>query len=81
MPVSCAVRAAVWFAFSVVCGYIMFRATRRPLEKSVPKMVYRWFSAVYSVCYATAVMGYILLIVDIFGFSFITGIPVRGGAH
>jgi hypothetical protein len=35
--------------------------------------VYRWFLVIYKVCYSMAVVGYVIIMLDVFGFTLIFG--------
>jgi RING finger protein 121 len=48
----------VWTLFSLVTGYIIFKATRNPMGGTTPRLVYRWFLLVYKICYAVALISY-----------------------
>eukprot|EP00736_Rhodelphis_marinus_P008529 Rmarinus@m.16967 len=57
----------VWLAWSVITGYVIFLATRRPLAQSTPRLVYSWFVASYRICYYAACTGYVVLMMMFFG--------------
>lgn len=69
--------AVVWSFFSCMTAYVTFRASRRPLAKGVPQMVYRWFLIVYKVCFSMACVGYVVIMLDVFGLALILGDSVR----
>ncbi|KAG7667551.1 hypothetical protein KSW81_001246 [Nannochloris sp. 'desiccata'] len=60
----------VWAMFSGVTGYLLYRCTfEKTMDKSLPKMIYRWFYGVFKVSVAIGVSGYVLLLVNIFLFA------------
>ena len=60
----------VWAFFSGVTGYLLYKCTfERTIEKSLPKLIYRWFFTVFKVSVAIGSIGYVLLLITIFAFS------------
>ena len=58
-----------WSIFTVITLYVIFLASKKALDHTTPRLVYRWFYLVYRVCYSCAVGGYGLIMLDFFGFS------------
>ncbi|XP_062513711.1 E3 ubiquitin ligase RNF121-like [Corticium candelabrum] len=58
---------AIWTLFSLITGYIIFKATSKSMEGTTPRLVYRWFLLVYKLCYAVALLGYMLTVVIFLG--------------
>ncbi|CAG8478824.1 2275_t:CDS:2 [Paraglomus brasilianum] len=56
----------IWTLYSALNGYILHLASRKPLDQQTPKLVYRWFAAVYKVSYTVGIFGYILLMLQFF---------------
>jgi len=55
----------LWTLFTSVSAFLLYKATRRPLERTTPRMIYTWFFWLYWVSYATGLGGYIILLTDI----------------
>jgi RING finger protein 121 len=56
--------------FSGVTGYFLYRCTfEKVIDKTLPKLIYRWFYGVFKVSVAIGVSGYILLLINIFLFA------------
>eukprot|EP00118_Oscarella_pearsei_P016598 m.160340 g.160340 ORF g.160340 m.160340 type:complete len:311 (+) comp38767_c1_seq1:67-999(+) len=57
----------IWSVFTVATSYVLFRATRNPMETTTPRFVYRWFLFVYKACYGLVLIGYIFIMVILLG--------------
>ncbi|KNC83335.1 hypothetical protein SARC_04407 [Sphaeroforma arctica JP610] len=57
----------VWTIFSILTGWISFKATRKPLHSRTPKLVYNYFLMMYKLCYGVGLAGYILFMLILFG--------------
>ncbi|KAG7223257.1 hypothetical protein INR49_015613 [Caranx melampygus] len=60
-----------WFIFSVITAYISYRATRKPLACTTPRLVYKWFLLLYKISYATGIVGYTVVMFTLFGINLI----------
>ncbi|KAF0038239.1 hypothetical protein F2P81_008723 [Scophthalmus maximus] len=60
-----------WFIFSVITAYISYRATRKPLACTTPRLVYKWFLLLYKISYATGIAGYSVVMFTLFGINLI----------
>ncbi|KAI2651144.1 RING finger protein 121 [Labeo rohita] len=60
-----------WFIFSVVTAFISFRATRKPLDCTTPRLVYKWFLLLYKISYTTGIVGYTVVMFTLFGINLI----------
>ncbi|KAG8008345.1 hypothetical protein GBF38_019475, partial [Nibea albiflora] len=61
----------IWFIFSVITAYISYRATRKPLACTTPRLVYKWFLLLYKISYATGIVGYTVVMFTLFGINLI----------
>ncbi|KAI9175310.1 hypothetical protein H9P43_006671 [Blastocladiella emersonii ATCC 22665] len=70
----------IYGLFAVANSWVVYRASRRPISAGTPRAVYRWFSAVYQVCYALGIVGYTLLVLTVLGITnlFFNGPDVFG---
>lgn len=59
----------IWLIFSIITAYITFRATRKPLTGTTPRLVYKWFLSVYKLSYAVGVIGYVIIMFTLFGLN------------
>ncbi|KAG7280213.1 hypothetical protein CRUP_037574, partial [Coryphaenoides rupestris] len=62
---------STWFIFSVVTAYVSFRATRKPLNCTTPRLVYKWFLLLYKISYASGIVGYTVVMFTLFGINLI----------
>ncbi|XP_019355931.1 E3 ubiquitin ligase RNF121 isoform X2 [Alligator mississippiensis] len=59
----------IWVLFSTVTAFITFRATRKPLVQTTPRLVYKWFLLIYKMSYATGIVGYMAVMFTLFGLN------------
>ncbi|CAI9724777.1 finger 121-like isoform X1 [Octopus vulgaris] len=59
----------IWLIFSIITAYVTFRATRKPLTGTTPRLVYKWFLSVYKLSYAVGIIGYVIIMFTLFGFN------------
>lgn len=59
----------IWAAFTAYTGYVLLLASRKPIARSTPRIVFIWFKRVYVFCYALALAGYGLIMTDFFALS------------
>lgn len=64
----------VWTLWTGYTFHMMQRARQLPLDKSTPREVYAWFFGVYRISFATAAFGYICILSNVFGITFIFGL-------
>ncbi|XP_065491278.1 E3 ubiquitin ligase RNF121 isoform X1 [Caloenas nicobarica] len=61
----------IWVLFSAVTAFVTFRATRKPLVQTTPRLVYKWFLLIYKISYATGIVGYMAVMFTLFGLNFL----------
>ncbi|XP_025087236.1 RING finger protein 121-like isoform X2 [Pomacea canaliculata] len=59
----------VWLVFSVVTGFVCYKASQKPLSGTTPRWVYKWFLLIYKLSYAAGIIGYLVIMFTIFGLS------------
>ncbi|XP_031456962.1 RING finger protein 121 isoform X2 [Phasianus colchicus] len=59
----------IWVLFSAVTAFVTFRATRKPLVQTTPRLVYKWFLLIYKMSYATGIVGYMAVMFTLFGLN------------
>ncbi|XP_076969821.1 E3 ubiquitin ligase RNF121 isoform X2 [Tamandua tetradactyla] len=59
----------IWILFSAVTAFVTFRATRKPLVQTTPRLVYKWFLLIYKISYATGIIGYMAVMFTLFGLN------------
>ncbi|CDH60221.1 ring finger protein 121 [Lichtheimia corymbifera JMRC:FSU:9682] len=57
----------VWIIYSCLNGFIIYKASRKPLEAMTPRMVYKWYTVVYNTSFVVGVIGYIIIMLVFFG--------------
>jgi RING finger protein 121 len=55
----------VFVGFVALLGRLAFIASRRPLDRSTPRKVYKFFLAIYQLTYGMAWLGYILILIEL----------------
>jgi len=58
-----------WTTFTISTGYLLWKASQSTLEKDLPRKIYAWFFFLWRVSYATSIIGYVLLMMELFGVS------------
>jgi RING finger protein 121/175 len=66
----------VWASFSVATIYHIYLATRKPLDRDVPRRVYGWMSKAYYFSVSCGLIGYGMMLTSFFGHISIMGIDV-----
>ena len=61
----------IWIIFTILTGIVFRRATRTPLKKTTPRLVYKWFLFVHKVTYFIGVAGYVGLMLAFLGINFL----------
>uniref|UniRef100_A0A8C9L3E6 Ring finger protein 121 n=1 Tax=Pavo cristatus TaxID=9049 RepID=A0A8C9L3E6_PAVCR len=59
----------IWVLFSAVTAFVTFKATRKPLVQTTPRLVYKWFLLIYKMSYATGIVGYMAVMFTLFGLN------------
>ncbi|CAO3591460.1 unnamed protein product [Absidia cylindrospora] len=59
----------IWTLFSIINGFVIHKASRKPLESMTPRMVYKWYSFLYTVSFAIGLIGYCMMVFVFFGFA------------
>ncbi|XP_033103768.1 RING finger protein 121-like isoform X2 [Anneissia japonica] len=60
-----------WIVFSIITGYIIFKATRKPLPGNTPRLVYKWFYILYKLSYALGIAGYSIVMGTLLNLNFL----------
>ena len=66
---------SLWSVFTGITLYLVYKASRKPLDRNTPRLVYGWFFSLYYISYAVGLLGYLLLLSDIFLLSRLLGFP------
>lgn len=64
----------VWLLFTLISSTLFYRSSRKQIDGSTPRLVYRWFFFIYQASYICGIAGYILIILTLFGFNLIVQI-------
>ncbi len=56
-----------WTLYSLATANIVYKATRKPLEKATPRLVYTSFSVLNTACNLGSIIGFLLLLTVFFG--------------
>ncbi|KAK9402693.1 RING finger protein [Crotalus adamanteus] len=69
----------IWVVFSAMTAFVTFRATRKPLVQTTPRLVYKWFLLIYKISYATGIVGYMAVMFTLFGLNLLFRIKPEDG--
>lgn len=61
----------IWLIFTVITGIVTKKAMKAPLDRSTPRLVYKWFLLTHKISYMLGVVGYIGLMLTFLGFNFL----------
>ncbi|RUO97153.1 hypothetical protein BC936DRAFT_140889 [Jimgerdemannia flammicorona] len=57
---------AFWSIYSVINCWVIYKASRAPLDGATPRLVYRWFTIVYNASFVVGVTGYVIVMLVLF---------------
>ncbi|KAG0192785.1 hypothetical protein DFQ28_007689 [Apophysomyces sp. BC1034] len=60
---------SVWSIFSLINGFVIYKASRKPLEAMAPRMVYKWYTVVYNASFVVGLVGYCIILFVFFGIA------------
>ena len=61
----------IWIIFTLITSFIAFKATRTPIARTTPRLLYKWFLLVHKVTYALGIIGYVGLMLTFLGLNFL----------
>lgn len=60
---------SIWIIFSIITLMIFYFATMTKIHPRTPRLVYRWFLLIYQLSYSIGLIGYIIIMLTLFGFN------------
>jgi len=60
---------SVWSIFTIITLFVIWKATRFPVNPTTPRLVYKWFYNVHRVTYALGIIGYLIIMMTFMGFN------------
>lgn len=67
----------LWLLFTCITALIVKKAVETPIEKTTPRLVYKWFYFIYKLSYALGLVGYCLMVIAVSGLNTIIGIKAE----
>lgn len=61
----------IWCIFTSITVWIALKANRTPIERTTPRLFYKWFLLVHKITYFLGIAGYIGLMFTFFGLNFL----------
>ncbi|XP_011447941.3 E3 ubiquitin ligase Rnf121 isoform X1 [Magallana gigas] len=61
----------VWSIFSIITAFITFKASRKPISGTTPRLVYKWFLVMYKISYFLGIVGYLSVMFTLLGLNLI----------
>jgi len=58
----------IWVIYSLITGIVCRKASRRPLDRWTPRVVYGYFLKVFKLTYGVGIAGYTFFVLAFFGF-------------
>lgn len=65
----------IWIIFTCITSLVAIKATRSPIERSTPRLLYKWFLLVHKISYILGIVGYVGLMLTFLGFNVLLLIP------
>jgi RING finger protein 121/175 len=57
----------VWFLYSLVTGFLIYKCTKKKMNSTTPRLVYGWFLATHRISVFIGAVGYFALLLDMLG--------------
>ncbi|KAG5864417.1 hypothetical protein JTB14_030733 [Gonioctena quinquepunctata] len=61
----------IWLLFSCISGLIVRKALQKPIERTTPRLVYKWFLLLYKLSYILGLIGYFIMMATFFGLNLV----------
>ncbi|XP_004536133.1 RING finger protein 121 [Ceratitis capitata] len=61
----------IWILFSLLTAFVIRKAVSKPIERTTPRLVYKWFLLIYQISYILGIGGYIVMMATFIGFNYI----------
>jgi RING finger protein 121 len=61
----------IWTFFTIVTVMIALRANKSPIERTTPRLLYKWFLLVHKIAYIISIVGYVGLMLTFLGLNFL----------
>ena len=61
----------IWTIFTTITVLIALKANRSPIERTTPRLLYKWFLLVHKISYILGIVGYIGLMMTFLGLNFL----------
>ncbi|XP_043222647.1 RING finger protein 121-like isoform X1 [Amphibalanus amphitrite] len=58
-----------WLLYTCITLMIGFKAMKKPLDGTTPRLVYKWFLLLYKVSYGLGIVGYTIMMATFLGFN------------
>ncbi|KAI8907071.1 hypothetical protein DFJ77DRAFT_188531 [Powellomyces hirtus] len=61
----------VWAVYSILNSWVIWKAVQTPMKSSTPRLVYKWYSVLYTLSYSVGALGYGTVLLSFFHIPFI----------
>ncbi|XP_053950041.1 E3 ubiquitin ligase Rnf121 [Anastrepha ludens] len=61
----------IWAIFSCLTAFVIRKAVSKPIQRTTPRLVYKWFLLIYQISYCLGIGGYLVMMATFLGFNFI----------
>ncbi|XP_044748209.1 RING finger protein 121 [Coccinella septempunctata] len=60
-----------WLLFTCISGLIAKKAVEKPIHRTTPRLVYKWFLFLYKLSYVLGLIGYFVFLATFFGLNIV----------
>lgn len=61
----------IWIIFTIITGMIAYKATRPIVDRTTPRLLYKWFLLLHKITYFLGIVGYVGLMLTFLGLNFL----------
>lgn len=65
----------LWMIFSLITGLILKKSFEKPVNRTTPRLVYKWFLFLYKLSYGLGIIGYMIMMGTFVGINLIFNQP------
>lgn len=63
----------IWLIFTTITAIVLKKSFQKPVDRTTPRLVYKWFLFLYKLSYGLGIIGYIIMMATFIGINLIFG--------